>query len=211
MLLNKNDITDLSFVQRLNLINCVTGIKPGNLIGSISSLGNHNAAVISSIVHLSSNPALIGFFMRPHKEYRRDTYKNIMDTGYYTINSIPIENAEQAHYTSAKLDEDISEFEVCNLTPEFLDNFIPPFVKESIIKLGMKHVESIPITASNTTLIIGEIQLINIEDALLSEEYHVDLEKANCAGIGGLNSYYSLKKEGIYPYARVKDIPNFEN
>ena len=85
MLLNKNDISTLSLARRINLINSVTGIKPGNLIGTVSSSGNQNVAVISSVVHLSSNPALIGFFMRPHQDFRRDTYNNIIETGHFTI------------------------------------------------------------------------------------------------------------------------------
>lgn len=211
MLLNKNDISTLSLARRINLINSVTGIKPGNLIGTVSSIGNQNVAVISSVVHLSSNPALIGFFMRPHRDFRRDTYNNIIETGYFSINSIPVQITKNAHYTSAKFDEEISEFDVCNLTPEIIDNFEAPFVQESAIKIGMKLTDTVPISASNTTLVIGEIELLNIDETLLSEEYYIDLEKAQCAGIGGLNSYYSLKHEVNYPYVRLNEIPSFEN
>lgn len=211
MLLNKNDITTLSLARRINLINSVTGIKPGNLIGSVSDKGKLNLAVISSVVHLSSNPALIGFFMRPHKEFRRDTYDNIEATERFTVNSIPIELSKNAHYTSAKFDAEVSEFDTCALTPEHLDDFIAPFVKESAIKIGMRLVEFVPINSSNTTLVVGEIELIEIDQSLLSEEYYIDLEKANCAGIGGLNSYYSLKHEDNYPYVRLNEVPNFNN
>lgn len=211
MLLNKNDISTLSLARRINLINSVTGIKPGNLIGTVSSSGHQNVAVISSVVHLSSNPALIGFFMRPHKDFRRDTYNNILETGYFSINSIPVHLAKNAHYTSAKFDEETSEFDACNLMPEMLDNFVAPFVRESAIKIGMKLTDTVPISTSNTTLIIGEIELLEIDETLLSEEYYIDLEQAQCAGVGGLNSYYSLKLEDNYPYVRLNEIPSFEN
>ncbi|MFZ9029189.1 MAG: flavin reductase family protein [Crocinitomicaceae bacterium] len=211
MLLNKNDITTLSLARRINLINSVTGIKPGNLIGTVSNFGNQNAAVISSVVHLSSNPALIGFFMRPHKDFRRDTLNNILETGYFSINSIPLELTKNAHYTSAKFDEETSEFEACNLTPEIIDNFVAPFVQESAIKIGMKLTDTVPISASNTTLVIGEIELLNMDETLLSEEYYIHLDKAGCAGIGGLNSYYSLKLEDSYPYVRLHEIPVFKD
>ena len=67
MYFSNQDIKELDRTYRLNVINSVSGIKPGNLIGSVSQEGILNVAVISSVVHLSSNPALLGFFMRTFK------------------------------------------------------------------------------------------------------------------------------------------------
>jgi hypothetical protein len=55
------DLAGLEKVYRLNLINAVTGYKPANLVGTAAPDGATNLAVISSVVHLGSNPALIGF------------------------------------------------------------------------------------------------------------------------------------------------------
>ena len=209
MLLNRNDITTLPKAKRINLVNSVTGIKPGNLIGTTSDSGNLNLAIISSVVHLSSDPALIGFFMRPHQDFRRDTYNNIEETGCFTINSIPAELTRNAHYTSGKFEDHISEFDVCNLTPAHLDDFKAPFVKESAIKIGLKLVEFSPIKSSKTTLVIGEIELLGIDETFLTEEYYIDLEKASCTGVSGLNSYYTLKHQANYPYVRLNEFPEF--
>ena len=88
MHLSKQDILNTSRINRLNLVNSITGIKPANLIGTISKDGNSNLAIFSSIFHLGSNPALIGFISRPDKKSRRDTLNNILETKYYTINHI---------------------------------------------------------------------------------------------------------------------------
>ena len=90
MHLTKNQIKQTSRIKRLNLINSITGIKPANLIGTVSENGHSNLAIFSSIVHLGSNPALLGFILRPQHEVRRDTYDNILQTKYYTINHIPL-------------------------------------------------------------------------------------------------------------------------
>ncbi|MBM3186302.1 MAG: flavin oxidoreductase, partial [Bacteroidetes bacterium] len=73
--LDKADFQALSKVPRLNLINSCMGYKSANLIGSISKDGNYNLAVFSSITHLGSDPALLGFILRP-TTVPRHTYSN---------------------------------------------------------------------------------------------------------------------------------------
>ena len=138
MHLTKDQIQQTSRIKRLNLSNSSTGIKPANLIGTVSKSGHNNLAIFSSIVHLGSNPAFLGFFLRPLHEVRRDTYDNIIQTKYYTINHIPSQYVENAHYTSAKFDKEVSEFESCKFTEEYLFDFDAPFVKESRVKIGLK-------------------------------------------------------------------------
>jgi flavin reductase (DIM6/NTAB) family NADH-FMN oxidoreductase RutF len=205
----KQDILDCDRIKRLNIINSISGIKPGNLIGSISDKGTTNLAIISSVVHLSSNPPLIGFIMRPRGEVKRDTYNNIRENHLFTINHIPTSHIEQAHYTSAKFDTEISEFDRCGFTPEYIEGFKAPFVKESKIKMGLKLVEEIPIPSSKTTMIVGEIQHLMLPDNTMNETGFINLEQADTAGIAGLNSYYKLQFLDSFPYARVEDVPTF--
>ena len=58
-------IAELETRYRNNLINSISGYKSANLIGSISKQGITNLAVFNSVVHLGSNPALLGFILRP--------------------------------------------------------------------------------------------------------------------------------------------------
>ncbi len=202
------DIKQLDKVTRLKIINSVTGIKPANLLGTINNEGLTNLAVFSSIIHLGSNPALLGFIVRPTGEVPRHTYENIKENGSYTINHIHPKFAENAHYTSAKFDGNISEFERCGFTEEFIADFKAPFVKESTFKMGMHFKDAINIPLNGTIMVIGEIEhLVYPDDAMIADD--IDLEASNSVGISGLNSYYSLKKIGKYPYARVNETPEF--
>lgn len=205
----KSQIKSLDKLNRINLINSITGIKPANLIGTQSVRGNDNLAIISSVVHMGSNPALIGFFTRPTDEVRRDSYNNIKATGFYTINHVPSTMLQNAHYTSAKFDEQVSEFDQCGFTPELINDFGAPFVKESPIKIGMRWLGEQPIEQNNTLLMIGEVEVIEVSDLALEDDNHINLEKSISAGVSGLNSYYSLKKEAQFPYARLKELPKF--
>ena len=209
MQLTRSDLDGLNRIYRLNLINSITGIKPANLIGTRSSDGKENLAIFSSIVHLGSNPPLIGFISRPVGEVDRHTIENIEKTGIYTINHVPSGLQAQAHYTSAKFEREQSEFDFCGFTPEYNQDFEAPFVKESVIKIGVQLRDQIPIPLNGTILFVGEIQQILVPDEVVSDEGYVNLDKAGSAGISGLNSYYDLSFQSTFPYARVKELPEW--
>ena len=198
----KEDIASMNRINRLNLINSLSGIKPANLIGTIDNDENENLGIFSSVVHLGSNPALFGFILRPRGEVRRHTHENILANGVYTINFVHTSFMREAHYTSIKADNNVSEFNISGLTPEYMDDFKAPFVKESSIKLGMSFVEELPIKANGTSLIIGQTEHILLPKGAMDDGGHFDLGAQEVAGISGLNTYYSLTKEARFPYVR---------
>lgn len=206
MHLNKKDIQKLDRIYRLNLINCVTGIKSANLIGSKDSNGHSNLAIFSSVTHLGSHPALLGIVVRPTEDVPRNTYDNIIKTGYYSINHVPQDLIEKAHKTSAKFDSLVSEFEECQIEEQWIKSFPAPFVKMAKVKIGMKFLEELEIQRNHTRLLIGEIQELYVEDDCINEQGLLNLEKSQSIGVGGLNSYYQLNHLAQYPYARVGDI-----
>jgi len=206
---SENQVAAMDRFYRLNLINSITGIKPGNLVGTQSKDGKSNLAIISSVIHLGSDPALLGFVMRPQQEVRHHTYENIIETRTYTINHIPHQLTQQAHFTSAKFQKNDSEFDVCGFTEEYQFDFAAPFVSESEIKVAMRFLEEIHIKANNTILIIGAIEHVIVIDSALNEDGSINLESANSVGISGLNSYYKVSKIADYPYARLENLPKF--
>lgn len=211
MHISKNELEEMHRVRRLKLINGLSGIKPANLIGTRSAKTGTNVSIFSSVVHLGSNPALMGFIMRPAGDATRNTYDNIRETGYYTINHVHESFIEKAHYTSAKFESHISEFEQCGLTEEYKFEFPAPFVGESKIKFGLKLKEELPIKSNGTTLIVGEIQEIILPDESLDDKGYLRLDRMSNIGIEGLNSYYTLNRVRSFPYARVSETPDFKN
>lgn len=197
-------------IQRIKYINSVSGIKPANLIGTISSDGKTNLAIFSSVFHLGSDPALLGFITRPTGEVPRHTFENLLKNHQYTINHVPSSFTENAHYTSVKLERDQSEFDVCGFTPEYIADFKAPFVKESSLKLGMKFRQTIDIQLNGTILVIGEIEHLIIPETALDDEDDVNLATIKSVGISGLNTYYNLQKIDRYPYARASEVPDFK-
>ncbi|MFC3094122.1 flavin reductase [Alteromonas sediminis] len=198
---SKRDIDALPQRFRANFINCLSGFKSANLVGTQNAEGHLNLAVISSVVHLGANPPLLGMIMRPHT-VRRDTIENITATGVYTINHIASDWVDKAHQTSARYEADESEFDTVGLTPEYLSDFAAPFVQQSPIKLGMRFVESVPITHNDTTLLIGEIQHVLLPESAVTEDGHVDLNRCDIACISGLDNYHKPQHIARYSYAK---------
>ena len=133
-----------------------------------------------------------------------------MQTKYYTINHIPSDYIENAHYTSAKFDREDSEFERCKLTEEYLFDFDAPFVKESRVKIGLKLEEMLPIELNKCVMVIGSIHHLWVDNVAVEDDGQINLELLDDVGIGGLNSYYNLKRIAQFPYARVNELPDFK-
>ena len=209
MFFEEDDIFNLDKVKRLKLINSITGVKPANLIGTKNSDGITNLAIFSSIVHLGSNPPLISFVTRTSKEVNRNTLANILSTNFFTINQIQKSFVKNAHYTSAKFNASTSEFQMCKLDEEYINNFYAPFVKQSNLKIGLELKEIIKITSNDSTLVVGEIKQITTKKEYLKDDFMFDLEKSGAIAIGGLNEYFTIENIANFPYVRLNDFPSF--
>ena len=200
---NKNKIKNLEKIYRLNLINSCTGYKSANLLGSMDNNGNTNLAIFSSITHLGSDPAMIGFVLRP-RTVPRNTYNNMYNTKYFTVNHVNVNDIEDAHHTSAKYPKEISEFEKTKFEPEFIDNFKAPFVKSSKIKFGCKYLNEYDIKENNTIMVVASIECLFVDDDALQNDGWIRLDKAETVTINGLDGYAKTSLIKRYEYARPK-------
>lgn len=197
------DIDKMHHLYRINLINSCSGYKSANLIGTKSEDGISNVAVFSSVTHIGSNPALLGFFLRP-TTVMRNTYHNLKKSGAYTLNHIYEDILEDAHHTSAKYDETVSEFNVTSLNEEYKPNIDVPFVKDSPIQMEMEFVEEYPIAANNTILVIGKIVNLFVDDHLIEKDGFINLAKGKIASINGLDGYTIPTLKTRLDYQRPK-------
>jgi flavin reductase (DIM6/NTAB) family NADH-FMN oxidoreductase RutF len=201
--------TSLTYIQlmemdqqkRAQFINSISGFRSVALIGSVDLHGQTNLAIFSSIVHLGSNPPLLGFILRPDS-VERHTLSNIIDTGYYTINHIHKNMYVQAHQTSARYPKSVSEFDATHLTPQFNHDFLAPFVKESSIQIGIEFKERIEISINQTSMVIGEIKFVTYPTHCLLEDGFLEIEKAGTITSTGLDSYHTTQVLQRLPYAK---------
>jgi flavin reductase (DIM6/NTAB) family NADH-FMN oxidoreductase RutF len=203
--ISKETISQMDKIEKLNLINSCTGFKSANLIATKSIEGNTNVAIFSSVTHLGSSPSLIGFIVRP-TTVPRDTYKNIMETGYFTVNHITIDMIADAHHTSANYDSGISEFDKTNLEEEYKEGFNIPFVKGSPVQLYCKYVNEYIIKENDTIHIIASIEHIFFDEALEHKDGWLQLDKGNIVALNGVDGYFLPKLIDRFHYAR-QDTP----
>ncbi|CAA0153226.1 flavin reductase family protein [Tenacibaculum maritimum] len=203
MQFTRKDIDALEHLYKINFINSLSGFKSANLIATKSVKEVTNVAVFSSVVHYGSAPPILGFVLRP-TTVRRNTYDNIKETEFYTINHITESMIHEAHHTSAKYPSEISEFDKTALTEVYKNGFHAPFVKESSVQIAMKYVEEYPIKINNTLLILGEIVAVYVDEVLVEKDGFINLSKNETVAINGLDAYVTPANSKRLPYQRPK-------
>ena len=187
---------------RANFINSLTGFKSASLIGTINAQGVPNLGMFSSMVHIGSDPALIGYINRPVAAAPH-TLANIKSNGFYTVNHIHPSFVDKAHQTSAKYPDEVNEFVEVGLTEEYLEGINVPFVKESAIKYLLSLKEVVPITLNDTFLVIGQLEQVLIDPSLQpTADGFLELDQIGSICSNGLDAYYKTTLIDRYAYAK---------
>ncbi len=203
---SQEDILQMETLYRAAFVNSLSGFKSASLIGTADRNGQSNLAIFSSVIHLGSNPALMGFINRPDSASRH-TLENILETGYFTINHINSSLYQKAHQTSARYPKAISEFDAVGLTPEYHLPFPAPYVAESNIKYGLQLVERHDLKVNGTILIIGSVIEVFLPEICLQVHGGIDLEQAETITISGLDSYHATNRISRLSYAKPDKFP----
>ena len=206
MLFTSKDISALESRYRAALINSLSGFKPANLVGTANRAGQTNLAIISSVVHLGSQPPLLALIIRP-SPVERHTLDNILDTGCYTINHVNNRFIEAAHQTAARYPREQSEFGATGLSEEWVAGFAAPFVQEASIRMGLELREHQQLEINDTHFLIGEIVLAEVPEDCLAADGAVDICAAGTVAISGLDSYYATRRLRRMAYAKPDVAP----
>ena len=201
------DIIQLEKKYKINLINSISGFKSANLLGTINSKGVTNLSIISSVVHIGADPALIGFILRP-TTVPRNSYDNLLENKTFTINQVNKYIVGKAHFTSAKFTSEESEFSELQLEEEYIEGCIAPFVKKSLVKIGLKY-DSEHLISNGCRLIIGKIEHLSVAKSALNKNGSLNLEAIDTVTVSGLNKYYTADFLKEYPYARKEEIREY--
>ena len=202
-----SDIGRMDKLARVQFANSLPGPKPISLVGTTDSAGRTNLAPFSTVTHLGSNPALIGLVSRPDL-VDRHTLSNILETESYTVNHVNADIVEQAHHCSARYPRETSEFSATGLTAHFEKGVTAPFVGESHFRFALELVETIPISANNTVLIIGKVVLVQLPEEHLAKDGSVDLPALGSLASTALDTYFKIEQLTRLPYAKPKPAAN---
>ncbi len=186
---------------RVFFMNALSGFKPASLVGTRSPDGQDNLAVFNSVVHIGANPPLLGLVSRPNS-VRRDTLENIAATGTYTINHVHSGLVAAAHQTSARYDQDTSEFAAVGLTPQHSARVNAHYVAESRLRIGLELRQTIDIELNGTHLVIGEVVEVEVDGSVIAEDGWIDLGALDSVAVAGLDAYYQPSRLARFSYAK---------
>ena len=199
--ISEEAVNQLPDRDRVQFINSLSGFKTSNLIGTIDGEGNTNLSIISSAFHLGTTPPLLGFIIRPDS-VPRDTLNNLRETKICTLNHVNKNIIAKAHQTSARYRKELSEFQACGLTEEYLDRFEAPFVGESKVKMGLKFIREEKLPENGCHFIITQIIDVYVPKNSLKENGSVDINEAETVCVGGLDTYYKTERLNRFSYAK---------
>jgi flavin reductase (DIM6/NTAB) family NADH-FMN oxidoreductase RutF len=166
----------------------MTGIivpRPVALVSTISRDGVANLAPFSFYSGVGSNPptvmfcpalregAAVGTGERP--EMRKDTLRNIEETGEFVINVVSEEMAAAANAASTDVPYEVDEFPLSGLTPAASEAVRPPRVVESPAQMECKLLQIIYTghLPGSGVIVLGQIVRFHLREELF-ENFRVD-------------------------------------
>jgi flavin reductase (DIM6/NTAB) family NADH-FMN oxidoreductase RutF len=201
-----DDIGRMEKLHRVQFATSLPGAKPICLIGSTDAAGQTNLAPFSSILHLGSEPCLLGMVSRPDL-VERHTLANLLETKSWTINHLHSAILDAAHQCSARYPKKLSEFEATGLTAHFEAGIAAPFVAESRFRIALELEEIVPIAANGTRLIVGRVVMVQIADAHRFDHGGIDLAGVECLASTALDSYFTVQPLARLAYAKADAPP----
>lgn len=173
-------ILDPDKMDRASLYKIVAGAivpRPIGFISTISADNVRNAAPFSFFNGISDLPPLVCVSIARHDadDRRKDTLKNIVDTGEFVANIVDEELATAQDICAHEFPPEVDEFEMAGISPEESVLVRAPGIKESLVNFECRAVQVIPLPESLYTLVIGRICMMHIHPEVLTENGRIDL------------------------------------
>jgi flavin reductase (DIM6/NTAB) family NADH-FMN oxidoreductase RutF len=162
------------------LIGCVVP-RPIAWVSTIDPAGVLNLAPFSFFNAIGSNPPAISISISyaDAASPRKDTLRNISDTGEFVVNIVDEDLAQAMNATSANYPPDVDEFEIAGLSAAPCIAVRPPRVDGAPVSLECKLFTLVPVGQGpgSATLAIGVIQMIHLRADIVNERGHIDITK----------------------------------
>jgi flavin reductase (DIM6/NTAB) family NADH-FMN oxidoreductase RutF len=170
----------------------MTGIivpRPVALVSTISRGGVANLAPFSFFCGVGSAPPTVLFCPSlrpsdtPEAGQRKDTLRNVEETGEFVINVVSEEIAAAANASAAEAPFEVDEFVLSGLTPIASEAVCPPRVAQSPAQMECKLLQVIYTghASASGVIVLGEILRFHLREDLF-EDFRVDPEALDAVG-----------------------------
>lgn len=145
--------------------------RPIAWVSTLSRDGVPNLAPFSFFNVVCANPPTVVFcpMWSGPNALKKDTVRNIEQTGEFVIQVVSRNLAEQMNLTSCEVAAGENEFEIGGLTPAPSHKVKPPRVGEALAFLECKLSQVIPVGEGSGSgcMILGEVLFIEIDDQVM--------------------------------------------
>jgi flavin reductase (DIM6/NTAB) family NADH-FMN oxidoreductase RutF len=178
--------------QQRQIYKLMTGIivpRPVALVSTLSRDGVPNLAPFSFFAGVGSNPPTVLFCpaLRPADSaeagHRKDTLRNVEETGEFVINVVSEAIAAAANATSAEAPPEVDEFNLSGLTPIPSLAVRPSRVAESPAQMECKLLQVIYTGhgPASGVIVLGEVVHFHVRADLI-EDFRVDPAALDAVG-----------------------------
>jgi flavin reductase (DIM6/NTAB) family NADH-FMN oxidoreductase RutF len=170
--------------QQRQVYKLMTGIivpRPIALVSTLSREGVANLAPFSFFCGVGSVPPTVLFCpsLRPPDSTeagnRKDTLRNVEETGEFVVNVVSDAIAEAANAASAEVPPEVSEFQLSGLTAVASEAVRPSRVAESPAQMECKLLQVIYTgrAPGSGVIVLGEVVRFHVREDLV-EDFRVD-------------------------------------
>jgi flavin reductase (DIM6/NTAB) family NADH-FMN oxidoreductase RutF len=166
--------------------------RPIAFVSSLSRDGILNLAPFSFFMGVCPNPPVIAFSttLKSGEETRKDTLRNVEETGEFVVNIVNEAIAEQMNLCSGEYPPEVDEFAVSGLTPIPSDIVKPPRVAESPVQMECRLIQVIDVSLRplGARMVLGEVVSFHVDDAIV-DDFRIDPDKLRAIARMGGNTY----------------------
>ncbi|MEJ0068561.1 MAG: flavin reductase family protein [Pseudomonadota bacterium] len=161
--------------------------------------GRINLAPFSCYTFVSSDPPMVAVSVGRRDGIPKDTARNAQRTGEFVVNVVSETLVEPMHLSSAEHPADVSEAEIHGVALASSVTLSTPRVAAAPIALECRLDQVIPFGRLKTDLLIGEVMLFRIDEALYRDGKIDSIGMRPLARLGGPN-YARLGEILTMPY-----------
>lgn len=182
----------LEIFDKIEKVVYITQPSPVVLVSTISSVGVENVAPFAMFMNCSSKPFMVAIAISP----KTDTYKNLKDTKEFII-GIPKEDMlDKLYRTGEKIDNNISEFELANLTSYKSNKLKCMRIKECIVNIDC--IFESEIETGNHNIVVGKVVSCDIDE----EKYSTNKFLLRC----NIPNIYHITGNKFMVESKIKEI-----
>lgn len=180
----KFDFSTLSPIERYKLISSTVVPRPIAWVSSCDAEGRPNAGPFSFFNAFGEDPPVLGFAINDRRPGdRKDTGRNIRETGDFVVNMVAEHQAAEMNITAAEFRPEVDEFAEAGLEAVPSEMVRAPRIGGSPVSFECKLLQIVEL-GPHRSLVLGRIVLMHVVDEAVRDaaRYHIDTPRLRLLG-----------------------------